>query len=197
MGDRKTDWMQQGTDLFLGAVDNLTDAEFAGPSGLPGWTRAHLVAHLHFNALALGRLVSWAATGEEQRMYPSREHRDAEINEGATRPPAELRELVRASATSLISQYHELTPTALIATVVTAQGRPVPAADIAWMRARETAIHTVDLATSYSWADLPTDLTAALAADALEYHAGTPQLPDLTAYLTGRSAQAPTLSDWL
>jgi maleylpyruvate isomerase len=189
------DWMRAGTALFLRTVDALTDPQYGEPSGLPGWSRAHVVAHVHFNALALGRLVEWAATGVEHRMYPSPEARNAEIEEGARLSPSELNAMVHASSIDVIAAYEALDADALTVTVRTAHGRPLPAADIAWLRARETAVHTVDLASTVTWSDLPPDLTLAIATEALqdqEQHA-----PALAAYLTGRSAAAPSLDPWL
>ncbi|TWD84213.1 maleylpyruvate isomerase [Kribbella amoyensis] len=191
----KRAWLLDSTELFLATVDALSDAEYAGPSGLPGWSRAHVVAHAHFNALALQRLASWAATGVEHPMYPSAAARNAEIEQGSRLSPGELRQLVHGSAADLLRAYDELTPDALAATVRTAQGRPIPAEGIAWLRTREMGIHAVDLATTVTFADLPVDLLHAFAADALGSHEAN--LPALTAYLTGRSATAPTLSNWL
>ena len=57
-------WMDLGTKLFLATLDGLTDAELDRPTALPGWSRRHVVAHVHYNAEALRRLVHWAATGE-------------------------------------------------------------------------------------------------------------------------------------
>ena len=45
----------------------------------------HVVAHVHYNARALGRLVQWATTGTENRMYASPEQRASEIEAGAAR----------------------------------------------------------------------------------------------------------------
>jgi maleylpyruvate isomerase len=68
-------WLDAATTLLFEAVDGLDDARFASASTLPNWTNAHIVAHLHFNAEAIGRLVSWARTGVETPMYSSAEQR--------------------------------------------------------------------------------------------------------------------------
>src|SRR5690606_41518642 len=93
--------MDEGTERLLGALGTLDDSDLRAPSRLPGWSRAHVVSHLHFNAEALRRLADWARTGVENPMYPSAQRRDAEIEEGAGLPPAELRALVRTSAAAL------------------------------------------------------------------------------------------------
>ncbi len=190
-------WLDESTALFLGGLDKLTDDELDAPTGLPGWTRRHVVAHVHFNALALGRLASWAATGVENRMYPSREHRNAEIEEGARLPAAELRRLVHSSAGDLAAALDELSPAAWEHTVITAQGRTVPATEIPWMRAKEVAVHAVDLDAGITFADLPAGLVAALVPEVAAKRAGGPEGPALAAWLTGRTTEAPPLGPWL
>jgi maleylpyruvate isomerase len=189
--------MDQATGIFLGALEKVTDEEMDSATGLPGWSRRHLVAHLHFNARALQRLVSWAATGTESRMYASPEQRSAEIAEGATLPPAELRRLVRGSADELAAALDDLAPEAWEAQVVTAQGRTVPATEIPWMRTREVAVHAVDLGVGVTFGDLPADLVTALAVDVVRKRSAGGEGPALAAWLTGRTAQAPHLGPWL
>jgi maleylpyruvate isomerase len=185
-------WTTAGTTLFL---DHLADLD--GPSLLPGWTRRHVVAHVHFNALALTRLTSWARTGVESRMYASREQRAAEIEEGSRWDPDVLRSRVRESADALAAALDSLPDGAWRAQVVTAQGRTVPATEIPWMRAREVMVHTVDLGTGVTFADLPAGFTAALLADVVARRAAAGEGPDLAAWLTGRAGRAPDLGPWL
>ena len=155
-------WASEGGDLFLRELDALDDAVFAGPCLLPGWTVAHLVAHLGYNAEALRRLARWARTGEETPMYASREARNAEIEEGAALPPAELRKLAHDAETALRADLAELPEAAWAASVRTAQGRTVPAAEVPWMRAREVWIHAADLGTGAGFADFPAPLVDTL-----------------------------------
>jgi maleylpyruvate isomerase len=194
---RSREWVGETTALFLADLDGLSDADLDAATDLPGWTRRHLVAHVHFNALALGRLVSWAATGTESRMYPSPESRNAEIAEGAALPAAELRRLVHASADDLATALDGLAPGAWQHEVVTAQGRTVPATEIPWMRARELAVHAVDLGAGTTFADLPGDLVTRLLTDVVTKRGVSGEGPALAAWLTGRTSQAPVLGPWL
>lgn len=191
------EWMAQGTKLLLSTVDGMRDDEFAAPSLLPAWRRAHVVAHVHFNADALRRLVRWARTGDRTPMYADAGQRSAEIDHGATLPPQRLRELVHASAEALITDFAELPDHALTRIVVTAQGRGVPASEIAWLRAREVMVHAVDLDRGVGFADLPGDLTAALLADVVAKRHAAGEGAALAAWLTGRTDTAPTLGLWL
>ncbi|TYC24456.1 maleylpyruvate isomerase family mycothiol-dependent enzyme [Micromonospora sp. MP36] len=189
--------MEQGTKLFLTAVDLLSDQELDKATDLPGWSRRHVIAHVHHNAEALRRLVHWAATGEERRMYASPQQRTAEIEAGTRLPAGELRTLVRRSSRALAEEFDALSAQALTHEVVTAQGRTVPASEIPWMRAREVAIHAVDLNAGIGFDDLPAGFTAALAVDAVRKRAAGGEATPLAAWLTGRTPQAPTLGPWL
>jgi maleylpyruvate isomerase len=190
-------WMDDGTRLFLGALANLSDDELSRPTALPGWSGRHVAAHVHYNALALGRLAQWAATGAENRMYASPEQRAREIQAGATRSAAELRDLVRRSAASLVAALDGLTAQAWNAYVVTAQGRTVPATEIPWLRAREVCIHAVDLGAGVTFGDLPRDFVVALLTDVVRKRAAGGDGPELAAWLTGRAPVAPRLAAWL
>jgi maleylpyruvate isomerase len=186
------DWMDVGTGLFLSALDRLADDELSAPTGLEGWSRAHVVAHVHYNAEALRRLLSWAATGVESRMYASVRQREEEIEAGSALQPQKLRALVGESAAALSSDIASMPAGAWDSVVVTARGRSVPASEIPWMRTREVAVHAIDLDAGVSFHDLPEELNAALVADAA---AG--RTAELAAWLTGRAAAAPVLDKWL
>ncbi|TWH23003.1 maleylpyruvate isomerase [Prauserella rugosa] len=195
-GDVRT-WMDEGTERLLGALGTLDDSDLRAPSRLPGWSRAHVVSHLHFNAEALRRLADWARTGVENPMYPSAQRRDAEIEEGAGLPPAELRALVRSSAAALARELDDLSDDAWRREVRTRQGAAIPATRLPWMRAVEVAVHAVDLDAGIEFADLPEGLVETLARETLDARLKQGHSPALAAWLTGRSATAPELGPWL
>jgi len=148
-------WMRTGTEHVFALVAKLSDAELAGPSALPEWSRAHVVAHLARNAEALIRLVNWARTGVETPMYPSREARAADIAASAGHPPQRLRAELTATAADLDTALAALTPEQWQAQVRSALGRPLPAAQVPWMRIREVWLHAVDLDAGADVADVP------------------------------------------
>ena len=190
-------WLDDATALMLGAVDGVDDATFASPSTLPNWTVGHIVAHLHFNAEAIGRLAAWAGTGIETPMYPSMAHRNSDIEAGASLPPAELRRLVHASAAALADAFDGLTPEMWANTVVTAQGRTVPALELVWMRFREVATHGIDLGTGITFGDLPSEAVARLVDEIVAKRLAGGEGPALAAWLTGRRDAGPPLGPWL
>ncbi|MFI9605142.1 maleylpyruvate isomerase family mycothiol-dependent enzyme [Streptomyces sp. NPDC052043] len=208
-------WARLGTELILKAADGIDDGAFAAPSALPGWSRAHVAAHVAANAEALSNLVHWAATGEPTPMYASPEERAAGIERGRALPAAELAAWLRDSAEVLETGMAALGEKQWHTPVVTAQGRTVPATEVPWLRSREVCVHAVDMANGVSFVDLPPDFLAALGDDVATKRAAAPgpavilrepgggawELPgqgeaalvdgalhDLAAYLTGRDA---------
>ena len=165
-------WMSKGTQLFLRAMRGTSDDALGGPTALPGWTGKHVLAHVAANADALGNLVRWASTGEQTPMYSSPEQRNADIEEGATRPVADLREWVVRSAKELEASLGDLTDEQWQHEVRTAQGRLVPATEIPWMRAREVMIHAFDLSGSVGFRDFPAEFHPALLDDIVAKRSG-------------------------
>ncbi|WP_040691031.1 maleylpyruvate isomerase family mycothiol-dependent enzyme [Nocardia vinacea] len=155
----------RGTAYFARRLAELTDDELDGGTLLPGWTRRHLVAHVGYNAAALCRLLDWAASGVETPMYESPEQRSREIEEGATLPPAAIRNVFTHTAARLGERWRNLPASAWDAFVRTAQGRTVPASETAWMRAREVWIHAVDLGNGGRFGDFPGSVLDGVLAD--------------------------------
>ncbi|MFM6850066.1 MAG: maleylpyruvate isomerase family mycothiol-dependent enzyme [Terrabacter sp.] len=160
------DLVTAGTVLFQRALDNLDDASFAEPTALAGWTRAHVVAHVAANAEALVNLATWARTGVETPMYASPEQRGSDIEKGALKPAAELREWFSDSAAGLDKALGSLDGESWTRLVRTAQGRTVPATEVPWMRTREVMVHAVDLDGGVGFDDLPTDFLVEVLHDA-------------------------------
>lgn len=185
------------TATMLAAVDRLDDAAFGAPSPLPGWTTGHIVAHLHLNAEAIGRLVTWARTGLETPMYASPAQRNDDIEAGARLAAGDLRRLVAASARALDEAFATLTPAMWECPVVTAQGRTVPATELIWIRTREVAVHAVDLGAGVTFDDLPPDVVTRLVNEVVARRLDAGEGPSLAAWLTGRAGAGAPLGPWL
>jgi maleylpyruvate isomerase len=177
-------WSTESESTLAGLVERLTDEALAEPSALPGWSRAHVVAHLARNADALVNLLTWARTGVETPMYPSRQARDEDIATTAARPPALLRADLATASARLAETMADLPDDAWTAQVRNGQGRTVSATEIPWMRAKEVWVHGVDLRAGLAFADLPADFSAALVDDVLELFAGRQQVPAATIVAT-------------
>ncbi|MGV9825711.1 maleylpyruvate isomerase family mycothiol-dependent enzyme [Gordonia sp. NPDC003429] len=151
--DEQMSLARKGTGVFVQNLARLTDDELREPSLLAEWSRAHLVAHVGYNAAALCNLMSWAASGTESPMYSSAEQRNSEIENGSTLPAQALRSLVDHTAARLDEAWRSLPADRWNAQVRTAQGRTVPVSEVIWMRSREVWIHSVDLDNGVSFAD--------------------------------------------
>jgi len=154
-----------GTSYFRRALSRLSDDDFDGPSLLPGWSRRHLVAHVGYNARAVARLVTWAATGAETPMYSSPQARQEEIELGATQRPDALRSLCEHAAIELDVRWRDLPDERWAEKVMTAQGRTVPVSETLWMRTREVWLHAVDLGVGERIAEIPEGVLERLLGD--------------------------------
>ncbi len=153
---------RRGTAHYSGQLALLDNSEFAGPTGLEGWTRSHLIAHVGYNAAAICNLMDWASTGIETPMYASPEARGREIEYGSTLIPDALRNLHDHTVARLDVAWRDASASAWEAEVLTAQGRTVPAAETLWMRSREVWIHAVDLGVKAGFSDIPQVILATL-----------------------------------
>lgn len=166
--DRQLGWVRHADDQVLAVLDALPDPAFAGPSLLPGWSRAHVAAHLAHNAEGLARLATWAATGVETPMYESAESRAADIEVTAAHRPADVREKVAAASTRLVLQLEELPIAARSVEVRGLLPPAFPAGTLPWQRVRELWVHLVDLDAGVALADIPAQVQEALLDEAAE-----------------------------
>ncbi|GAA2547748.1 maleylpyruvate isomerase family mycothiol-dependent enzyme [Pseudonocardia hydrocarbonoxydans] len=177
--DETLAWAGDGAAHLRGLMARMGDDAFAAPSGLPGWSRAHVLSHVARNADAMINLLRWARTGEPTPAYASVEARDADIEAGATRPPAAIRDDVVDSSDRLAVAVREMPEKAWSAQVRNVQGTAIPATDIPWIRAREMWIHAVDLDVGASLADLPVPMLVELIGDVVRVVGAHPDCPPL------------------
>lgn len=179
---------RRGTSYLSQRIAELTDADFDDATLLHGWTRKHLIAHTAYNAVALCRLLDWAATGEETPMYASAAQRSREIAEGATLNAGALRNLFAHSCARLDEKWRHLPSTAWRETVRTAQGRQVAAEETVWMRTREVWIHAVDLDNGGRFGDFPPVVLDSLLTDIVGTWRARGDGADLVLAVDGRDA---------
>lgn len=180
-------WMREGTTLFVGSVDRLSDDELRAPSALPGWTRAHVIGHVARNAEALGRLVTWARTGVPTPMYPSGERRDADIEASALLPASRLRVELVDTALALATAFDTMAQPDWRAAVRSAQGKEILAGQLPWMRVREVWLHAVDLDAGTRMRDLPDGMVDALLDDVCGAMSERPECPSAVLEPTDRA----------
>jgi maleylpyruvate isomerase len=152
--------VKTATQRLLGDTILVSDEQWRAPSRLPDWTRGHVATHIARHADALCRLAEWAHTGERRDMYPSPEHRAADIEAGARRSGLDLQIDLDTSAGRLSSAFEELdAANAWDAEVEMSGGLRVPARLLPLPRLLEVSIHHVDLDVGYEISDLDTQTT--------------------------------------
>lgn len=157
--------VQQATGRYLQILDSLTEDGSRGPSVLPGWTRAHVVAHVARNGLATATVLDEMRRGNDPSFYDSPESRAADIEELAT---ADLHRL-RTVSLEAAGRCHEAIEAVLdrgVAALGERRARAYPGAgeemDVTGTvlsRWREVEIHHADLAGGYGPRDWPEDFT--------------------------------------
>src|SRR5690349_6033119 len=96
---QSTQCLQQAHVRLFERIEGLQDDDLRQPSGLPGWSVGHVLAHLARNADSVVRRLDGAARDEVVDQYPGgAAGRAAEIDAGAGRAAAELVADVRQSA---------------------------------------------------------------------------------------------------
>jgi len=155
--DVPLDDLAEATARLVRSVDALDAAALAEPSALPGWSLAHVVAHLTLNAEALDGVLRGVVEGVDVPMYRSQEQRDADIEELAQADGGELRERFLASC-AVFQEAVVAVPEGGWAGEfrrLAGGGQIVNRIAIPGMRLREVEIHHGDLGTGYGPADWP------------------------------------------
>ena len=146
---------------------------------LPGWSRAHVVAHLSRNADAFRRVLAAAGAGEPAHMYASDADRDAEIEE--TVRSHDLAALVEDAITSSARLTEAMW--ACDADPATPYTR-TPGGEQSWpldtlgpRRRAEVEIHHADLDTGYLPAEWPPDFSRQMVRQRHQEMAALPEAP--------------------
>ncbi|MFS3129512.1 maleylpyruvate isomerase family mycothiol-dependent enzyme [Nocardioides sp. Bht2] len=83
--------LSDATQRWHQTITALADDDFAAPSGLPGWSRGHVIAHVALNGEAFLRVLRLGAAEQPASMYDTAEGRDLDIDALASAAPAEIR----------------------------------------------------------------------------------------------------------
>ena len=142
--------MQRETDMLMATVMSLTEDEMRAPAKVPGWTRAHVVAHLALGADALGNVITWAATGTETPAYPSRQARADAIEELAAQPGEQLKARLEQANARLLEAVAALSGELKAPRIAVFSGE-IDALSIPARRTTEVVIHHDDLDTTWEW----------------------------------------------
>ncbi|MFJ4470405.1 maleylpyruvate isomerase family mycothiol-dependent enzyme [Streptomyces sp. NPDC089424] len=143
--------VRDATERLLTAAAKLDNAAVTEPSRLPGWSRAHVLAHLARNADALVNVL------EGRPMYVSGDARDADIERDAPRPLDVQLADVRESGDRFLAAG--AVPADWSRTVALRNGVTDPASRVPFRRWIEVELHHVDLGIGYELEDLPAEFT--------------------------------------
>ena len=139
-------------------VDGFHGDDWAAPSLLPGWQRAHVVAHLALNAEGMARalhgLVADDHDAQPRTMYDSDDQREQDISALAVDDASKIRAHLLAGVT-ILQEAVDAMPQDQWETRVerTPGGRAMRAGAFPGMRWRELEIHHVDLDAGHTRAE--------------------------------------------
>jgi maleylpyruvate isomerase len=150
-----SDQIDDATQRLLGTARVIAESELRQPSLLPGWTRAHVLAHVARNADALRNVLVGARSGEQRPAYASPQAREADISYGAGQRADDLLADLAASAMALRTIARQLPGDAWRFPVRIMDSEPFPAALVLTRRLVEVELHHGDLGTGYGPDDWP------------------------------------------
>ncbi|MGD0925933.1 MAG: maleylpyruvate isomerase family mycothiol-dependent enzyme [Streptosporangiaceae bacterium] len=149
------DQIDDATQRLLGTARVIAEPDLRQPSLLPGWTRAHILAHLARSADAMRALLVGLRSGQDRPAYVSAEALEADIERTATQEAKDLVTDVADSAMALRTIARQLADQAWPRFVRVPGSAPFPAAQLLVRRLVEVELHHCDLAAGYSPADWP------------------------------------------
>ncbi len=154
------DQIDSATQRLLDAARVIAEPDLRAPSLLPGWTRAHVLAHLARGADAMRNLLIGARSGQDRPAYGSAEARAADIEHGAGMSAKELMADLADSAMAFRTVVRQLPDAAWQVPVRVLDSVPFPAAQLLTRRLVEVELHHCDLGIGYCPADWPAAFAA-------------------------------------
>lgn len=152
--------LPEATRRLIRTADGLPEPDYPAPSTLPGWSRAHVLAHLALNAEGLADALAGIVEGRRVPMYASQEARDGDIDELAGKEPSAIRTRLLGACTDLTDAIAAVPDDAWDTTIDRVPDGPAfPALAVPGMRLREVEIHHADLAAGYDRSQWSPDLT--------------------------------------
>jgi maleylpyruvate isomerase len=154
------DQIDQATQRLLDNARILAEADLHAPSLLPGWTRAHVLAHVARGADAMRNLLIGARSGQDRAAYASAQAREADIERGAAMRAKDLIADLADSSMAWRTIVRQLPDQAWQVRVRELDSAPFPAAELLTRRLVEVELHHCDLAAGYGPADWPAAFAA-------------------------------------
>jgi maleylpyruvate isomerase len=163
------DLLPDASRRLIRTVDGLPDDKYGEPSGLPDWTRGHVLAHLTLNAEGLAGALGGIVEGERVPMYASEDARNGDIAELAAQGPSVIRNRLLGATTDLADAFAAVPEDQWGTTIDRVPGgRTFTARHVPGMRLREVEIHHADLAAGYGCRSWSPEFTAYLLDEMLD-----------------------------
>jgi maleylpyruvate isomerase len=143
------DLLDTGTQRLIDEARMMTEADLRAASLLPGWSRAHVLAHLARDADAMCNLLVGARGGLDRLAYPSSEARAADIDTSAATGAKELVDDLTSSAMALRTVARHLPDEAWRYQVRVLDSPRFPARQLLIRRLAEVELHHCDLGIGY------------------------------------------------
>lgn len=150
-----SDEIDQATQRLLDAARVIAEPDLRSPSLLPGWSRAHVIAHLASGADAMRSLLGGVRAGRDRAAYASAAARDAAIESGAARTTAELMTWLADSAVAFRTVTRRLPGDRWQVPVQILDSAPFRAGELLVKRLVEVELHHCDLGIGYGPAQWP------------------------------------------
>ena len=150
-----SDQIDHATQRLLGTARIITEPDLRAASLLPGWTRAHVLAHVARGADAMRQLLVGVRSGQDRSAYASTEAWQADIEYRASLRPKELADDLAGSAMALRTVARQLPDDGWQVPVRILDSAPFPAAQLLTRRLVEVELHHCDLGAGYTPADWP------------------------------------------
>ena len=143
------DELDSATQRLIDEARIITGRDLRAPSLLPGWSRAHVLAHLARGADAMRNLLIGARAGQDRPAYASAGARAADIDMSAAAGARELVEDLAASAMALRTLARQLPDEAWRYRLRVLDGSRFPASQLLTRRLAEVELHHCDLGIGY------------------------------------------------
>ena len=146
---RVSDELDAATQRLIDEARIITGPGLRAPSLLPGWSRAHVLAHLARGADAMRNLLIGARAGRDRAAYASSGARAADIDTTAAAGAKELLEDLADSAMALRTVARQLPDEAWRYQLRVLDGARFPASQLLTRRLAEVELHHCDLGIGY------------------------------------------------
>jgi maleylpyruvate isomerase len=137
------------TQRLIDEARMMTEADLRADSLLPGWSRAHVLAHLARGADAMRNLLIGARTGQDRPAYTSAEARTSGIHASAAAGLTELADDLASSAMALWTVARQLPDDAWRYQVRVLDSPRFAASQLLIRRLAEVELHHCDLGIGY------------------------------------------------